>query len=80
MKHPVTAALAVALAFGAGFAVASVEAVAQDAPPGAVCTQVYQQVDGAHSDVIARWMNDQMAEGRRRFESVPGVVTLMCAW
>lgn len=80
MKHPLTAAFALSLAFGAGFAVASVEAVAQDAPPSAVCTQVYQQVDGAHGDVLARWMNDQIAEGRRRFESVPGVVTLMCAW
>src|SRR5690606_14196710 len=63
MKHPLTAAFALSLAFGAGFAVASVEAVAQDAPPSAVCTQVYQQVDGAHGDVLARWMNDQIAEG-----------------
>lgn len=80
MKHPLTAAIAIALAFGAGFAVASVEAVAQEAPAGAVCTQVYQQVDGMHGDVLARWMNEQMDQGRRRFESVPGVVTLMCAW
>lgn len=80
MKHPLTAALALALAFGAGFSLASVEAVAQNAPADAVCIPVLQEVAGTNADSLSRWMNEQIADGRRQFESVPGVVTLVCAW
>lgn len=80
MKHPLVAALVVALSFGIGFAIASTDAVAQGAPPDAVCTTVLQDVAGTNADAVARWMNEQIAAGRRNFEGVPGVVTLMCAW
>lgn len=68
------------LAFVAGLWMASGPANAQQMPASAVCTAVLQQTSIAPDAAVASWMNEQIAEGRTRFESVPGLTTVLCAW
>ncbi|MBX2797830.1 MAG: hypothetical protein KTR31_09185 [Myxococcales bacterium] len=49
-------------------------------PPTVVCTQLQQLPGQVDEAFVQRFMASQIAAGRKRFESVTGVSTVLCAW
>ncbi|HHO49961.1 MAG TPA: hypothetical protein ENK18_03600 [Deltaproteobacteria bacterium] len=53
------------------------------APPPVVdveCTQLLQRPGQIDEVFVERFMSNQIAAGRKRFESVQGISTVLCAW
>ena len=72
--------LAGALLLATGFALATALPEAEAAKTTVVCTHVPQSASQVDADAVARFMSDQLAEGRTRFETVRGISTVLCAF
>ena len=71
------ALVAVGIAFGLAWP------TAQAAKTPVTCTQVPQKANGSmvtDEAFVARFMSDQLDEGRTRFETVHGLSTVLCAY
>lgn len=78
MSRPLAAALLLAaLALGA-VTLAGRPAVA--AGPVVVCTQVPQKPGQLDETFVANFTNEQIGQGRARFQTVQGVSTVLCAY
>lgn len=78
MSRSLVVALALVVAALVGAAVASRPAEA--AGPVVVCTQVPQKPGQLDETFVANFMNEQIGQGRARFQTVQGVSTVLCAW
>jgi len=77
-RNGVAAVLLVAL----GVAFGSAWPVAEAAKTPVTCTQVPTKDGGMVTDeaFIARFMSDQLDEGRTRFQTVRGLSTVLCSY
>lgn len=49
-------------------------------PVDVECTQLVQRPGQVDEVFVERFMSTQIAAGRKRFESVQGISTVLCAW
>jgi hypothetical protein len=80
LPSPRSLILGVALV-ATGFALASAVPVAEAAKdPTVVCTQIQQSATQVDEAFVAKFMSEQIVQGRARFETVRGISTVLCAY
>ena len=67
------------VAMGALLASAWPEAEAAKAPT-VVCEHIQQSATQVNAEARATFMNEQLSQGRGRFQSVRGISTVVCAY
>lgn len=66
---------------GLGFGLASTLPEAEAAKdPTVVCEHVQQSATQVDAPSVAKFMSEQIVEGRTRFETVRGISTVICAF
>jgi len=72
--------LAAALLLALGATLGASLPTARAAKPEVICTQVRNNTNGVDEAQVARFMADQLDEGRERFQTIRGVSTVLCAY
>ncbi len=78
-RHTALVLTASLLSFALGLA-ASIAPSHAAADGAAVCVTVPQKPMRLDEEFVARFMNEQLDQGRTRFETVTGLSTVLCAW